>query len=167
MKEHWDDVISFFSVFAYFAKKLDNNGLDMYFTVSASKKHFKDTTPAVSYLKSIRHSAYPNIDIRLDRILREYQNDLERPQERKKSVFRLKTKVKPLSLYVLTDAAWYGCDAIAPIEAMIEKQRQLMLPKEQVGIQFVRFGNSPTGIDRLEYLDSGLRKKYTKRWYVP
>src|SRR3954468_24893223 len=56
--------------------------------------------------------------------------------------------------------------AVAPIEAMIEKQRQLGLPKEQVGIQFIRFGNDQAGIERLQYLDSGLRKKYGKRWYV-
>ena len=47
---------------------------------------------------------------------------------------------------------------------MIEKQQQLKLPREQVAIEFIRFGNDPTGIGNLEYLDSGLRKKYTKTW---
>jgi hypothetical protein len=166
MKDHWDDVVSLFSVFAYFAKRLDNNGLEMYFTVSKDKQTFRDTTPAVSHLKSMRQSTYSNINIRLEQILRRYQTDLEHQKERRGSFWPRAKVVKPLSLYIFTDAAWPGCDAVAPIEAMIEKQRQLQLPKEQVGIQFVRFGNDPTGIRRLEYLDSGLRKKYTKRWYV-
>lgn len=161
MKEHWDDVIDLFSVFGYFAKKLDSNGLEMYFTVSDRKEKFKDTTPAVSALKSIRPSSSSNINLRLGNILRKYQTDLERQGERRGLSFKAKT-VKPLSLYVFTDAAWPGCDAVAPVEKMIVKQQQLALDKEQVGIQFIRFGNDPTGIRRLKYLDSGLRKKYGK-----
>lgn len=107
-----------------------------------------------------------NINLRLGQILRKYQVELERQEERNKSFWMRGKAVKPLSLYVFTDAAWQGCDAVAPIEAMIEKQKQLELPKEQVGIQFIRFGNDPTGMERLEYLDRGLRRKYTKRWYV-
>jgi hypothetical protein len=29
MKEHWDDVVSLFSVFAYIAKRLDDDGLEV------------------------------------------------------------------------------------------------------------------------------------------
>jgi hypothetical protein len=49
---------------------------------------------------------------------------------------------------------------------MIEKLRQLGLPKEQVSIQFIRFGNDEVGIKRPQYLDSGLLETYGKRWYV-
>ena len=166
MQEHWDVVVEFFSVFAWFAKRLDDNGLEMYFTVSKNKETFKDTTPAVKHLKSMTPSGYPNIDIRLGQLLGKYQTDLERRKEQRNNFWSRGKDVKPLSLYVFTDAAWPGCDAVAPIEAMIEKQRQLALPKEQIGIQFIRFGNDPKGIERLEYLDSGLRKKYGKKQYV-
>ena len=158
-------MIDLFSVFGYFAKRLDSNGLEMYFTVSDRKETFKDTSPAVSILKNIRLSTSSNINIRLGKILEEYQAKLERQKERRNALFPPKP-VKPLSLYVFTDAAWPNCDAVAPVEAMIEKQKQLGLKKEQVGIQFIRFGNDPTGIKRLEYLDSGLRKKYSKDRYV-
>lgn len=175
MKTHWNDVISLFYVFGYLVKKFDANGLEMYFTVSEKKKTFKNTTPAVSLLKTIKHTTYSNIDLRLEYILRKYQTDLENQQRRKaeakvvKREFTLVNRarpkvVKPLSLYVFTDAVWHHGDAIAPIEAMIEKQQQLTLPREQVAIEFIRFGNDPTGIGNLEYLDSGLRKKYTKTW---
>ena len=166
MKEHWDDVIDLFSVFAYIAKRLDDNGLEMYFTVSEHKQTFKRTSPAVSHLKAMRPSTSSNIDIRLGSILGKYQAALERQRERTGSFWPREKHVKPLSLYVFTDAAWPGCDAVAPVEAMIEKLKYLMLPKEQVGIQFIRFGNNPIGIERLKYLDSGLRKKYGKKRYV-
>ena len=166
MKEHWDDVVSLFSVFAYFVKRLDDDGLEMYFTVSEHKESFKDTSPAVSHLKSMRPGSVSNIDIRLGKILRKYQTDLEDHKQRRGPLFLRPKPVKHLSLYVFTDAAWPGSDAVAPVEAMIEKQMQLSLPKDSVAIQFIRFGDDPTGIDRLEYLDSGLRKKYGKRQYV-
>ena len=165
MKEHWDDVISLFSVFGYFTKRLDKDRLEMYYTVSETKETFKHTSPAVASLKNIRHTSDCNIDIRLGKILRNYQQALDKHEARKTSWLRARP-VKPLSLYVFTDGAWHGCDAIAPIEAMIEKLKQLGLPKEQVGIQFIRFGNDQAGIQRLEYLDTGLRKKYGKNWYV-
>lgn len=159
MERHWDDVVSLFHVLAYFAKRLDSNALEMYFTVSTDVKTFKKTSEAVSHLKTMSQNTYSNIDSRLQQILGKYQEDLVR-----KSFFGLRAKVKPLSLYVFTDAAWQGCDAIAPIEAMIQKQRQLGLPKEQVSIQFIRFGSDANGIKKLKYLDSGLRRKHTKKW---
>ena len=169
MKKHWDNVIDMFSVFAWHTKSLDSNGLEMYFTVSPRKEtKFKDTTSAVRLLKSMSQRVPSNIDLSLDQILRKYQADLERQKERKsKNSFWSRDKdVKPLSLYVFTDGAWEGCDAVAPIEAMIEKQIDLKLPRTQIGIQFIRFGDDPEGIKKLKYLDSGLRRKYTKKQYV-
>lgn len=165
MKPHWNNVISLFSILAYIAKRLDKNGVEMYFTVSESEKTFKDTSRVVKLLRSITPTSYSNIDMRLGQILRTYQAKLEHEKEPKR--IRLFSKpVKPLSLYIFTDGAWQGCDAVPPIEAMIESLKRLGFPKEQVGIQFVRFGNKQEDIEKLEYLDSGLRKKHTKKWYV-
>ena len=168
MKQQWDNVIDLFSVFAWHTKSLDSNGLEMYFTVSPREETFKDTTSAVRLLKSMSQKVPSNIDLSLGQILRKYQADLERQNERKsKNSFWSRDKdVKPLSLYVFTDGAWEGCDAIEPIEAMIEKQIDLKLPRTQIGIQFIRFGDDAEGIRKLKYLDSGLRKKYTKKQYV-
>lgn len=168
MKKHWDSVIDLFSVFAWHTKSLDSNGLEMYFTVSPRKEKFKNTTRAMAILKSIPQSIPSNIDLSLGKILRNYQGELERQKERKnKNRFLSREKdVKPLSLYVFTDGAWEGCDAVAPVEAMIEKQKELRLPREQIGIQFIRFGDDTRGGERLHYLDSGLREKYGKEQYV-
>ena len=165
MGAHWHEVISLFSVLAWIVKKLDDNGLEMYFTVSRVVKTFKDTKGAVTHLENMSPSAYSNIDVRLQEILGNYQEDLYHQKERR-GFLRSKSKVMALCLYVFTDGAWQGCDGVAPIETMIEKQRQLGLPKEQVSIQFIRFGNNMSGVRKLEHLDSGLRKKFTKKWYV-
>lgn len=166
MGTHWGDVISFFKVFAYFAKRYDDNGLEMYFTVSTKKETFRDTTPAVSLLRSMTPTSVPNFDNRLDEILRGYQSRLERESERSGRRWSWSSSVKPLSLYVLSNGDWPGCDAIAPVESMIEKLRELKLTKARVGIQFIRFGRNPDGIKKLGYLDTGLRKKYGKQWCV-
>lgn len=161
MKRRWHDVITFFSVFSYITKKHDSNGQEIYFTVSTNHVTFKKTKKAVSHLENMNPSSFSNIDQSLEHILGRYREKLD--LQRRFSLF--KAAVKPLSLYVLTDAAWQG-DAIEPIERMIDFQRAYKLPREQVGIQFIRFGNDPEGIQKLEYLDSGLRKKHTKKWYV-
>lgn len=165
MKNYWPEVISLFSVLSYFTKKLDSNGLEMYFTVSTDYKTFKNTKKAVSHLGNMSQSTFSNINQRLEQILGRYREKLDL-HKKSKRFSRFRAAVKPLSLYVLTDAAWQGVDAIEPIERMIDYQRELKLAREQVGIQFIRFGNDPVGIQKLEYLDSGLRKKHTKKWYV-
>ena len=164
MREYWDDVISFFSVFAYFVKRLDDDGLEMWFTVSGEEVRFSDTKKAVTHLKRMRPSGLANFDLRLGKILERYQKVFQH-KAGKRGFFWLRTPqdVKPLSLYVLTDGSWAsGSDAVAPIEKIIK----LSLPDRQVGIQFIRFGNHLKGIERLEYLDKGLRKKHGKKQYV-
>lgn len=164
MREHWNDVVSLFSVLAWILKGLGKIRLKVYFTVSTKNLSFSVASAATSYLKAMQHRTYSNVDLRLGKILTKYQANLEHSRGRRGPLWSKAPKqMKALSLYVFTDAAWQGCNAVAPVEMMIEKQKQLLLPKEQVGIQFIRFGNDPIGIERLEYLDSGLRKKYGKR----
>jgi hypothetical protein len=164
MKQHWKDVKSLLYVLAYLVKKLDGDELDMSFTISSQETKFKDASKAVAYLDAMRPNGLANINVRLSNLLRKYVNDLEDPP---RHWFRLHTRqgsIKPLSLYIFTDGIWQpGHDGVPPIEALIEKLTALRLPKEQVGIQFIRFGDSEEGIKRLEYLDSGLRKKFGKQ----
>ena len=168
MKEHWDSVVDLFRVLAWLVKKYDDDGLDMHFTVSevkAKNKSFKDTTPAVKILREMREKLISpsNIDLRLGTILEDYLDEVKEPKS-KGSWSRFKPKkVKPLSLYVFTDGEWAGSDGVAPLEAMIERYKNLRTPKKtQIGIQFIRFGNGSDGVSRLGYLDSGLRRKHGK-----
>jgi hypothetical protein len=164
MNKHWEDVKSLLYVLAYLVKELDDDGLNMSFTISSQEKKFNHASKAVAYLDAMYPKGFANINMRLSKLLMRYVNDLEHPPRNRLGLRTRQGSVKPLSLYIFTDGIWQpGCDGVPPIEALIEKLTALQLPKEQVGIQFIRFGNSEEGIKRLEYLDSGLRKKFGKQ----
>jgi hypothetical protein len=164
MSRHWEDVKSLLYVLAYLVKKLDDDGLDMSFTISSQEKKFNHASKAVAYLDAMHPSGFANINMRLSKLLMKYVNNLEHPPRNRLGLRTRQASIKPLSLYIFTDGVWQpGYDGVPPIEALIEKLTALQLPKEQVGIQFIRFGNSEEGIKRLEYLDSGLRKKFGKQ----
>jgi hypothetical protein len=165
MNKHWKDVKSLLYVLAYLVKELDDDGLDMSFTISSQEKKFNHASKAVAYLDAMHPNGLANINMRLSKLLMRYVNELEHPTPRNRFSLRSRqSSVKPLSLYIFTDGVWQpGYDGVPPIEALIEKLTALHLPKEQVGIQFIRFGNSEEGIKILEYLDSGLRKKFGKQ----
>ena len=156
MQEHWDDVIDFFSVFAYFVKRLDNDGLKMYFTASEDIRFFKNTSSAVSHLKKMRLRTNPN-PARLREMLERYQEELD-SQEVRSDVSSTSKPVKPLSLYVFTDGACVGNDIIPPLKAIVKKQEELLLDKNQVGIQCISFGGK-VFIPRLEFLKLELRSE--------
>lgn len=164
MNNHWKDVKSLLYVLAYLVKELDDDGLDMSFTISSQEKKFTHASKAVAYLDAMHPNGLANINMRLSKLLTRYVNELEHPPRNRFSLRTRQSPIKPLSLYIFTDGIWQpGYDGVPPIEALIEKLTALRLPKEQVGIQFIRFGDSPEGIKRLEYLDSGLRKKFGKQ----
>lgn len=171
MQEHWDDVIGLFSVFAYFVKRLDNDDLEMYFTVSEDRKFFKNTSSAVSHLRKMRLGPISDTALlfrkmrlrtisdtaRLREILERYRKELDSQVVRGDVSFTSKP-VKPLSLYVLTDAAYVKYDIIPPLKAIVKKQEELLLDKHQLGIQFICFG-SGADIESLELLMPELRRE--------
>jgi hypothetical protein len=164
MNKHWGDVKSLLYVLAYLVKELDDDGLDISFTISPQEKKFNHASKAVAYLDAMHPKGFANINVRLSKLLTKYVNDLEHPPRNRFGLRTRQDSIKRLSLYIFTDGIWQpGCDGVQPIEALIEKLTALQLPKEQVGIQFIRFGNNEEGIKRLEYLDSGLRKKFGKQ----
>lgn len=59
-----------------------------------------------------------------------------------------------MNVYVFTDGAW---QPRSNLEKLIQKLANtltaLQQPEDQFGIQFIRFGNDPDGIERLERLD--------------
>ena len=92
---------------------------------------------------------------RLSSIVRDYQESLNRTQGSTSLVSKYLTKrTRPLSLYVLTDAVWQPtCNVPPVIQSLVKTLKDLNLHKQQIGIQFIRFGERPEGIKRLEELD--------------
>ena len=78
------------------------------------------------------------------------------------SLFRLNGPPKlpnPLSIYVLTDGVWESPGAPGggyledTLKDLIEGLRAAGCRRDQIGIQFIRFGSHEYGVQRLEALD--------------
>ncbi|KAL2073991.1 hypothetical protein VTL71DRAFT_7769 [Oculimacula yallundae] len=154
MVDHWPNVVKLFEGLSYILKDTDRNGLDVYFTISQEcalqNKHTKDMVPMVKRRKQRDPTARTEINYRLTKILDEYKAKLD-------SNKFWKSKPKPLSLYILTNGVWEKeCQPEIPIKNVVRKLQDLRKDREQIGIQFISFGNDEIGLERLRYLDDEL-----------
>jgi|SRR2546423_178812 len=159
MQKHWSKVISVFYVLAYMVKDSDPDGMDLLYTVSLERQKSKKPDRLRQHLNAKACGGRTDITLRLSIILHEYATALQEQATPRRFLgsFLKKKEVRPMSLYIFTDAVWQPrCNAAAPIKLLIKKLDELGLPDHQVGIQFIRFGQNQESIDRLEYLDSGL-----------
>jgi hypothetical protein len=109
-------------------------------------------------IKKKKPKGSSDMKLRLGDILQDYQLRL-RSQATRKSYLSLGPKrVRRLNVYVFTDGVWQPeCDTEEIIRFLVRTLVELQLVGEQVGIQFIRFGDDAEGIKRLDHLDSGLR----------
>lgn len=153
MAQHWPMVNKVFKALSYIVKEMDKDGIDLYFTISETyQKRAKKTSKLLPIVQAQmqRGNSTTDINFRLTKILDEYKNNLD-----KKKWYQ--SGPKPLSLYVLTDGLWEeDCTAIEPIKMAVQKLEDLRKDERQIGIQFISFGENPTGLKRLHYLDDGL-----------
>lgn len=154
MKEHWEGVRDLFSILSYIVKEADVDGTEVHFTVSLDRYSSKKTSSLLHILEQKTPAGVSDISLRLKVILGEHEKMLHHGMSRR-NPFRMPQSTRPLSLYVLTDAVWQpNSDAETPIRDVIQRLQILQLPLGQVAIHFLRFGNDPTGVERLEYLTS-------------
>jgi hypothetical protein len=159
MIPYWDEMMSVFEILAYIVKEADDDGIDLYFTMSGEKHHNKNASPLVEIVKKRRPRGTSEISFRLEAILDSYKSRLNEQQglRRSRSMFASKKDVKPLNLYIFTDGAWqHGSDAAPAIRSLVKDLHKLELPAKQVGIQFISFGGNKNNLERLEHLDDGL-----------
>ncbi len=64
-----------------------------------------------------------------------------------------------MSFYILTDAKWQPTDVGGLIKDLAQEMIDKKCPKEQLAIQFIRFGEDQASITKLNELDSGLGLK--------
>ena len=164
MQRHWDDVAHLLRILAWIVKKSDGDGLELYYSMSSDQVHSKKSSVLVDDLK--RREPYGQSDISgaLGRILSKYQHQLdESAGSRTRFDPFIRHPFRPMTVYVFTDAVWRpNCDGARPIVSMIEKLQSLGIPNDsqQIGIQFISFGNDQTCLDKLAYLEGELKKKY-------
>ena len=166
MKDHWSEVNDVFELLAYMVKETDPDGIELYFTNSDGKKKSKTTTELVQIVCDKFPNGNSNVKNRLDLILQGHLAKLHEYQaklRRRKSfipwskMLGLPTAPLPLNIYILTDGVWQGqCDPSPMIRSTAQYLDENLYFKQQVGIQFIRFGDDPRGKRRLEFLDSGL-----------
>jgi len=164
MRNHWADVEQCGTVLAHYTAPYDKDGIDLRFMMSEATCHTKKTD---SVGKVIRDNKPParqpgseemaNINSSLVSVLGEYQDAVHAKYGNSKSRSLLSSKVKKLVIFILTDGLWEDdSDAEGPIRQLVATLRRCNRPDNQVGIQFIRFGNDSIGMERLQYLDDFL-----------
>lgn len=150
---------------SYILKDADKNGLDLYFTISEQftneEKHTSSLVRLVERHKQNDPDASTEINFRLNQILDKYKAKLD------SNGWWPKKPPKPLSLYILTNGVWEAeCKPEIPIKNVVQKLQDLRKDREQIGIQFISFGNDIVGMERLRHLDDDLTRDLNLDQYV-
>jgi hypothetical protein len=171
MAQYWPDVLRVLDVLAYTVKRSDPDGVEIYFAINHSHVTEKHTTNLVEIARQNRPDAsgspvLSDMGARLDSILEEYRTKLDvyqnQVQSPKRSRFFSRRRAFPgelrkMSLYILTDGAWQPkSNAEDPIRTLVTKLEKFEKSRNQVGIQFIQFGNDEAGGKLLTHLDNGL-----------
>lgn len=157
MSKYWDDVEKCASLLAFCTTRFDDDGIDLSFMFSNKEKNTKGyksisklvqgNRPPEHHTGSSQLNQKNNINAVLGKILREYQRKIR----------AYAPHPKKLVLFVLTDGDWLPhSDAREPLRDLAKAIEKHELPQNQVGVQFIRFGNSKHGSKRLSDLDDFL-----------
>lgn len=162
MRSHHNDVLKVISLLTYMLKDTDPNGLDVCFTQSKQKVNSAKSKILWTAVSQIDFHGISDMRSRLSHILQEHKNKFGTTTTPSGHWYRRASPPeaqKPLSFYVLTDGNWQPNDVGPTIKALVYDMIVNHLPKEHVGIQFIRFGEDSRGVARLENLDRGLGLK--------
>ena len=155
MFNYWREAREVLDLLGALVKKYHSNGVDIYFTTPFKKDlKVKKTTHLLEIFDKNRPSERHDVSdmsARLSEIVIEYQKDLT---GKRWHIPGRPRNARPLTLYVFTDAVWQPvCDVEAVIKSLVNTLKQQNLHKQQVGIQFIQFGNEPWCTKRLRELD--------------
>lgn len=162
MGPHRRDVDRVISLLAYLLKNSDEDGLDIYFAHSCPKINTKKSSRLSSEIFQAPFKGISDMRLRLHQILQEHPNKFEKQFSPRKNFFGYQPgpqPQRPLSFYILTDAKWQPTDVGSLIKDLVEEMIAKKCPKEQLAIQFIRFGDDEASIAKLDELDSGLGLK--------
>ncbi|KAF1810984.1 hypothetical protein P152DRAFT_73235 [Eremomyces bilateralis CBS 781.70] len=149
MKPHWQDVEKCLDVLGYIVKPYDPDGLDLCFTSTLDVIHKRHSTSLLSAVraKEPKKGHYPSdIRHRLGQILNEFLKKLRTAVDAHNE-----DSVRPRTIYVFTDGDWP--EKYNPEPPIVEFVSALRKQKGFFGLQFIQFGDSSRGTDRLKRLD--------------
>jgi hypothetical protein len=142
-------------------KDLDPNGFELWRTGSANPlRNCGKTTAPLQIVQYRKQERTANIDLKIDRIVREHFEALKELPSELFPFDRLAKPVKPLTLYNLTDRVWAGDGSRIPfLEYCVRQLSQLVkldMVKHQLGIQFLFFGQNQVGLKLMDSVVDGV-----------
>jgi hypothetical protein len=158
VKSHRNDVVKAADLLSYICKTHDKNGIDLRFASEPREStNCRTATNVITRVRAHFHKTLwfkdqnrlSKISPALNAILDSYKNRLSKYSSSSKPAQR-----KKLLVIVLTDGLWQPHAESATrdsIKNFIEATKYLH--EDEVGIQFVRFGNSPDAKALLDRLD--------------
>jgi hypothetical protein len=153
MRNHWIEVKELAEILVYMMKKYDDDGLDVYTTISRRKEKVRDAAALVRVLDKVEPQGQSDFPGVLQEFIAPYLRSLNCP-EKERSLLRHHKRVKPLSIYVFTDGVWQSdSDATDAIRRITETLDARGFDRSQILFQFIGFGNDQEGSERLATLD--------------
>lgn len=148
MQQHKEDVRKTFSALAYLVKRLDPDGIDMYFTTSDAVGHESHREKLLSTFDNVKFQGHTMMESTLSRVL---SNKKRWPS------FLSREKSQGKSIYILTDGKWHGNDdSLCGLPEFIKSIVAKMDSRAKLGIQFIQFGHDRVGTLRMKELDDRL-----------
>lgn len=140
-----------FEALAYLVKRLDPNGIELYFTTTDVKGHETHRDELLALFDKVTFDGQSSMELTLSRIL-------DHGKQKRWSMSRFRSqRSQGKSVYVLTDGKWHGrTNAADGIPELVKRQIAKSSTKIDLGIQFIQFGTDHVGTLRLDELDDGL-----------
>jgi hypothetical protein len=152
MRDRWNDVVKCVDMLGYELKHFGRGGIEICFTFSSVKKKHRNTTPLVKLVErllppnpSTGRLPDTNIYSSLGSLLDGYRGLIETGRTVRKQI-----------IYVLTDGKWqpYSPQSLVQsIRNLVDSLNKMPSPMDQIGIQFIQFGNDPEATKLLQDLD--------------
>ena len=154
MRAHWSEACRILHALAYMVKRMDDDGLDLYFASDRTKIHEKKSEKLANAArqKEPGPTVISNLFDCLALLLEKYRQNM--------------SAKKRLSIYIFTTGNWSKSGTPAGrieeiIRDLVRHLRRMNYSDRRVAIQLIQFGNDPEATKRLEYLDD-LKKKDSK-----
>ncbi|KAF8549696.1 hypothetical protein OG21DRAFT_1372068, partial [Imleria badia] len=164
--DRWEQACEALSELAQTATTYDRDGIDIYFLNHpkyGTNFHSKDTKSVRQLFRHVQPQGLTPIANKLDILVGDYVEKLERASRRKRKGDLLSLKqIKPINFIVITD----GAPTDEPVDSIVSLARRLdrgNYPLAQVGIQFVQIGNDRGATEFLKQLDDDLSGTYGVR----
>ncbi|KAL9027582.1 MAG: hypothetical protein Q9196_003915 [Gyalolechia fulgens] len=162
MEPHKKQVRDVLELLSSLTARYDPNGLDLYFATEPNKTYQpRNNKQVLEFFDKHRPHSLTDMRTCFASIMEPYQARFGQKTNRWSRLLHPNSTPskgpRKLSLYILTDGVWDPeCDLITEIKTLVAGLQKEGMTNKHVGIQFIRFGDDASAIERLEKLDSGL-----------